>query len=210
MSRRICLIVAVGIALSIRANADRIVRAPSGRITLPGHLTARYLMPTIGSRTSARLNIGVPKDDLGLEMEVEALRPQRVTRTALNLHYSVISEAFTNNLAPSVAVGIQDVLNTGASGRAAYLALSKTIPLSEAMETHLGTLRLHAGYGSRSMDGGWIGATVVTRYRIAVSAEYYRRRPAYSAQIDLVGPLQAYAYRYDDTTYLGLGITLGR
>lgn len=213
---RLSAALAVPLLLTVLAQAsqaDRVVLAPSGRITLPGHLQGRYIWHTSERGGRGRLNLGWPQDDLGLEIEVEdiTLASARTSNsTTFGFHYSVISEAFTNNLAPGVAVGVRDLPNRGPDRRAWYLAMSKTMRLTEVGERILGTFRLHGGYGSHRMGGAYIGASVDTPSKVTLGIELFARRCNASASLPIFGPFTAHVYSIDGSLFGGLGISLSR
>jgi len=171
--------------------ADRVVLAPSAHITLPGDFAAASVWNVSGPGRLSWLHFGYPQEDLGLELELSAYCLNGRSRETLGIHYSVISEAASNNLAPGVAIGIRDLPNRGYERRSAYLALSKTMRLTEYGERLIGTLRLHAGYGSGSMGGAYLGASVDTPYRVYAAGELLARRLNWRAAVGLAGPLSA-------------------
>lgn len=193
------------------ARADRVVLAPSGRIVSPGDVRAQGLwLGSAGGVHAFWLNVGVPKDDLGLELEFARESNGCCSRNVASLHYSVISEAFTNNLAPALSVGVHDALNSGSLGRAAYVSLSKTFGLSRSQEKLLGDLRLHAGYGSHGMGGAYIGASCQVAKAFVVSAETYRRRVNALLRVPLSPAVALDAATLDGQTYYGATISITR
>lgn len=201
---------AVLLCVSAASSADRVVLAPSGRITLPGDVSGLYVWRAAEKGGHGRLNVGWPQDDLGLELEAETWTLETGRVETLDAQYSVISEAFTNNLAPAVSVGVRDIPNRGPFGRAYFLSLSKSVRLTEKGEAILGTLRIHAGYGTHSVGGGFVGASVHTPFRLSLAAELYRRRFNASAELRVMGPLSAYACSLNGAVYAGLGLRISR
>jgi hypothetical protein len=126
------------------------------------------------------------------------------------LHYSVISEAISNNLAPAVAVGLRDMPNRGPEGRSVYLALSKTIPLTQLGERVFGRFCMHAGYGSGRMGGGYIGASIETPYRITVAGELLNRRLNLLARVRVINAADIEWYSIGGNGYAGLRFNVHR
>ncbi|MBM3493108.1 MAG: hypothetical protein FJX72_02115 [Armatimonadetes bacterium] len=192
------------------AFGDRLVLAPTGRIVAPGDAAAAMLWRVNDRGSRGWLTLGVPKDDLGLELEVEHMAAPGYDRATLGAQYSIISEAFTNNLAPALSVGVRDLPNRGLPGRAWYISLSKTIGLSEAQEKWLGSVRLHGGYGSHSMGGAYIGCSARVADRLDVMAEVLNRRINTGARLHIAGPLSAQVHSHDGIGHVGFGLTVVR
>jgi hypothetical protein len=192
------------------ASADRVVLAPSGRIVLPGDGSAAYLWQASGGARHGWLTIGIPKDDLGLEVEIERTEARTRAVETLSLQYSVIGEAFTNNMAPSVSVGLRDMPNRGPDGRAAYLSLSKTIGLSESQERILSAVRVHAGYGTDWMGGAYVGASATVLRRADLAAELLARRFNAGLSIRLIGPVSALAHTRNGAGFVGIAVRATR
>ncbi len=192
------------------ARAERLVLAPTGRIVLPGDAAALYLWRDEGKGQMGRLSLGVPKDDLGLELEVEHVGDGRSEVQTLGAQYSVISEAFTNNMAPAVSVGVLDLPNRTSFGRAWYLSMSKTMGLSASQERWLGLLRIHAGYGSHRMGGAYVGASVQVARRLDLAAEVYARRLNASARLWIAPPVALVAQSHNGRGWVGAELRLTR
>lgn len=203
------LATAIVLLMSQVVFADRLVLAPTGRITLPGEVTVRSLWKTTSGDRLRWIHVGLPKEDLGLELELSSYRLYGDERATASLHYSVISEAFTNNLAPGIAVGIRDVPNSGFEGRSAYLALTKTLRLTEVGERLLGAVRLHAGYGTSPMKE-FVGASLETPFRVQLSGELLGRRTNWMARIRIIPPVSMEYVRAAGGDHLGLRIHFGR
>lgn len=197
-------------SLTAMARGERLVLAPTGRIVLPGNATGLYLWRDQGKGQLGRLSLGVPKDDLGLELEIEHISTGAHDVQTLGAQYSVISEAFTNNLAPAVSVGVLDLPNRTPFGRSWYLALSKTMGLSADQERYLGSLRIHAGYGSHRMGGAYIGASVQVAGRLDLGAELFTRRVNASARLQIAGALAAVAQTHNGYGMLGVQLRAER
>lgn len=207
---RFIFLVVLGLYAGCAARADRVVLAPSGRIVAPGDMRVVYLWNSTGFGQHGRLHLGIPKDDLGLELEIRRDMAGADERTTLALQYSIISEAFTNNLAPAVSVGILDVPNRAYEGRSWYVAFSKTLGLSAAQERWLTAPRIHAGYGSHRMGGGFIGASARVTGVIDVAAEYYGRKLNTSVRLRLAGPAGLTLQTHDDVTRVGVDVVITR
>ena len=192
------------------ARAERLILAPTGRIVLPSHAAALYLWRDQGKGQLGRLSLGVPKDDLGLELEVEHFGSVSGNVQTLGAQYSIISEAFTNNMAPAISVGVLDLPNRSMFGRSWYLSLSKTLGLSAAQERYLGLLRIHGGYGSHRMGGAYIGASVQIARRLDVAAELYARRLNESACLLVAGPLALVGQSHGGRGWLGAELRFAR
>ena len=193
------------------ALADRIVLAPKAKTLPAGAWVAEWAAASVsGDRQIGWLALGVPKEDLGVELEYEEMRTPFKTVGAFSAQYSLIGEAFTNFMAPAISVGIRDIGNTGRQGRAYYVALSRTIGFSEIQEQLLGSLRVHAGVGSNRLGGAYLGADISLPIGLNVAAEVVNRRLDVRARWHLVGPVSVEALSLDGQGYAGLAISVGR
>jgi len=200
----------IAILFPLSAAAERVVLAPSGHIVLPGEASGAYVWRTDDKGGRGWLAYGWPKEDLGLEIELSSFSVVQPYRETVGLHYSVISEAISNNLAPAVAVGLRDMPNRGPEGRSVYLALSKTIPLTQLGERVFGRFCMHAGYGSGRMGGGYIGASIETPYRITVAGELLNRRLNLLARVRVINAADIEWYSIGGNGYAGLRFNVHR
>ncbi len=207
---RTWLVTLIVLSLGRVTSADRVVLAPSGRITLPAAANIAYVWDVDGKGGRGWLHFGWPKDDLGLEVELSSFAVSDNSMATVGLHYSVISEAFTNNLAPAVAVGIRDLPNRGWEGRSVYLALTKTLRLTEYGERTLGAVRLHAGYGSGRMGGGYVAGSLHTPFRVTVATEFLARRMNWLARFSPHRALDIEYYAMEGRDYVGLRVHVNR
>ncbi len=191
--------------------ADRIVLAPKAKTVLPGAIAAEWAVASVdGGQQIAWLALGVPKDDLGVEIEYERYRSGGRSADAWSAQYSILGEAFTNFLAPAISVGVRDMANSGRQGRAYYLALSRTIGFSELQEKLLGSLRIHAGVGTNRLGGAYIGADLGLPVGLNLAAEVVGHRLNARARMRVVGPVMAEALSLDGQGYLGASVSVSR
>ncbi|MCX6359253.1 MAG: hypothetical protein NT029_05590 [Armatimonadetes bacterium] len=211
--RTVCWLLA-GVALAVAPSAgraDRIVLAPKAKTVLPGAVAAEWAAASVdGGKQIARLALGIPKNDLGVEVEYERFRSGGRSADALSAQYSILGEAFTNFLAPAISVGVRDMANSGRQGRAYYLALSRTIGFSELQEKLLGSLRIHAGVGTNRMGGAYIGADLGLPGGLNLAAEVVGHRLNARARMRVLGPVMAEALSLDGQGYLGASVSVSR
>ncbi len=212
MSRsRYCVAIALLLCLVIwggRAGADRIVLAPRGLITSPGSVAFEYATLASGGRTHlAWINLGVPSQQLGLELEAEQYDwggPQRATFSA---QYSLTGNAFSD-LAPAVSVGVRDVLNRGPEGRALFLAATKTLGLSRSQEHVVRDWKLDLGYGTSRLDGPYIGLQGRFTLGLLANVEYVARNVNASLALPVGRHLRLNVYTLRGDTFYGASFVL--
>lgn len=201
------LLALAGVPRSVAA--DRLILAPTGSIVHPGDLKAEHLFGADGGYVGW-LNVGLPMQDMGVEVQAEWSRLGRETRETFGAQYSVISEGFTNDLAPSISVGVRDLPNRGPDGRAFFLALTKTFGLSVTQERVLRNWKLSLGVGSHRMGGLYAGIQGKFRPGFAAQAEYAYRRWSAAVSWPLLGPLAARASAIGGTAFYGVVLTVSK
>lgn len=208
---RAAVAVVLGMMLvSPAARAERIVLAPGGFVLNPGTATVEYVRQ--GSQPHDYLGwvtIGVPQQDLGLELEVERLELGGWRRTAVSAQYSLTGNALSD-IAPAISVGVRDLGNSGREGRAFYGSLVKTFGMSRAQERVLRDWKLHLGVGTSHLDGVYAG--VEGRLAIGVNAavEYARRKWNASATVPVGKHFSVKAYSLDGTFFYGAELAFSR
>src|SRR5512140_2476894 len=102
------------------ARCDPLALAPRGTMARPDSLVLRALTDAGDGGTSLGwLTVGSPVADLPLEFELAGYDSGGRREGTFGLQYLVTTEAFSD-LAPVVSIGVRDVLNTRAEGRAGY------------------------------------------------------------------------------------------
>lgn len=189
------------------ASADRIVLAPRGTIQQAGAVLGELAVQ--GSHTQNTLgfvDLGIPGNDLGLELEVERDDLWRTTRETFSLQYLVIPEGLTNNIGPAISVGARDILNRGREGRAFFLAGTKSFPLSRNQERLVRDLKLHGGYGTSHLDGPFVGAEARLTMGFRIMAEYAARRPDFELALPAGKHVTLRAYTLDGSAFYGASL----
>jgi hypothetical protein len=196
--------------LAAPAGADRNVLAPRGLVTNPDSVKLEYAVQDRNQRNQIGwLNIGMPQQLLGLELEVEHFELGGRRRETVSAQYSLTGNAFTLE-APAVSVGVRDLLNRGRERQAVFVALTKTIGLSLGQERFLRDLKIHGGLGSRRLEGPFLGFQARLAAGPTISAEYVARRINASIGVSALKFLQLKVYTLDRELFWGASITLAK
>lgn len=199
---------AVVACLASVVSADRLVLAPRGRILAPGEAELELSAPTSAPWSYATwLNLGVPAQDLGLEFEYRHITAGGRSNDTFGLQYSVIGEAFTNNIAPSIAVGLRDIGNDG-EGRSLYLAMTKSPALSATQERLVKSIRLTAGAGTGGIDGLFGGAEVTLKGGLRLAVESLAGKINSGLRLPVARQLEVRASTYDGEAMVGFAAKL--
>lgn len=189
------------------ASADRVVLWPDGMTLSPQSIKAEFLATPYGTEhNQSWLQYALP---LGVELQTHFLDIANDKRTlhALDVQYPLLSEI---GPAPAISFGVRDLLGTGEEHRSFYLAVTRSLPLSDSQVKIFHDFRLTAGYGSERMDGLFVGLHTHLKRGLSIDVEYYRQRPNVSLALPVVRNTQARAYSLNGSIYYGLSYTLTR
>jgi hypothetical protein len=202
-------VAAVGLLVyALPAGADRNVLAPRGLIAVPDSLKLEYAFQASNHRSNLGwLTVGMPSQLYGLELEVERSEPGGRGRETFSLQYSLTGNAFSD-LAPSISVGLRDVLRRGRDGQALFLAATKTLGLSQQQERLLRDWKLHVGYGSSRLGGPFIGMQGRFSFGPTANVEYAARRFNSSVALPVSKYLNLKAYTLDGDLFYGASFVL--
>src|SRR5687768_13108661 len=146
------------IFLNSAGAADRLVLAPRGLVSPPFSSRLEYAIHPYSPRKEIRwLNIGMPQEDLGLELEIERFEVNNEARETFSLQYTLTGNGVAD-FAPALSVGIRDVLRRGRERQGLFAAATKNIGVPLAVERTVQNLKVHAGFGSSAMGGVFGGA----------------------------------------------------
>jgi len=200
---------AAALALAAPAGADRIVLAPRGLVMPPLSLKVEALVRNDGNASLGWTRVGLPGEDLGLEVEIERAEVRGRVRQALSLQYTLTGNLFTD-LVPALSLGVRDAGNSGREGRAFFAAATKTVGLSAAQELVVRRVDLHAAAGTGSLEGIMLGLDVRLRAGPTVSAEYLARRLNAAVSVPLGPFLSARVCSIDGEPFFGAVLSLRR
>lgn len=201
-------LVALATCLASAVSADRLVLAPRGRILSPGEAEVEFAVPTSAPwQYTTWLNLGVPVQDLGLEFEYRHTMSSGRANDTFGIQYSVIGEAFTNNIAPSIAVGLRDI-NNRAEGRSLYLAMTKSLALSQAQERLLKSVRLTGGAGTGGINGLFGGVEITLSGGLHLAVESLAGKLNTGLRLPVAPQLEIRASTFDGEAMVGLAAKL--
>jgi hypothetical protein len=195
---------------SAGAKADRNILSPSGLIALPSSI--KFEAAVLGSNSHSNLDwitIGLPDQLLGWELEAERVERPGFRSHTFSAQYSLTGNAFSD-LAPSVSVGIRDVLRQGPEGQALFVAMTKTFGLSRAQERILRDYKVHAGYGTSRLDGPFIGIQGRFVLGFTANAEYVSHKFNASVAFPIVKHLNLKAYSLNGDFFYGASFIIAK
>lgn len=191
-----------------RARADRTILSPCGTVVSPAAVKLEGAFRAERSGDSLLwLALGLPQQDLGLEVEAEQTSFGGVHRTGLSAQYSLTGNLLLDTPAPVVSVGVRDLLRSGREGQSFYFVAGKSIPVG-GTQPFISDLRLNVGYGSSRLGGGFASAEAKFRPGFVASVEYLNRRLNAQVALPLARFAQLRAYSLDGTVYYGAVVTL--
>ncbi len=194
----------MGRAAQQPARADRVVLAPAGATLDPDSVKLEGLYSPYGGNPNREWFQYSSPRQIELEYNRSGLRNDRV-RHSFNVEYPLLTDL---GAYPAISVGIRDIFGTGLERQAVYLALGKTLGLSQKQEKIVQALHLNIGAGTGYISGGFIGIQSRFRGGWHIDAEWYKNRPNTSIGLDLTRNLQIKAYSLNGTVHYGLTFAL--
>src|SRR5262249_43008388 len=136
------------------ARADRIILSPDAN-TLPpkGFKTEFAISPAQGNENQSWLQVSTGQ---GIELEAQRQAAPGIfnPRYNLNLEYPLLPDFGTY---PAISVGALNIFNSFSGTPQLYLAVARTVPLSDRQLRVLRGVQLNAGLGTGAMDGLFLG-----------------------------------------------------
>jgi hypothetical protein len=206
--KRVVVIVAFAllVALSVsQVQADRLILVPTGSVLNSGAIKAEAAF-----RSSNGDSIFVPKDadqinwlNLGISrFELDARRLVRsdgMDKDTVGFEASVLPETL---LTPAIGIGIRDITNELERGY--YLAVTKTVPLTNKLPTPIHDIKLHGGFGLKGeLDGIFLGAEAGLPMGLKVTAEVVDSKINASLGWSPISKITLKAYELDGKLFYG-------
>ena len=208
-ARRIVGILGTIILLNSAAAADRIVLAPRGLVSPPFSARIEYAVhPYIPRADIGWLNIGLPQEDLGLELELERFEVNNEARETFSFQYTFTGNGVAD-FAPAISLGIRDLLRRGRELQGIFAAATKNIGVPLATERTIQNLKVHIGFGTSAMDGLFAGAEAKV-LGVWVGGEYLSRRFNAALAVPVFSNLALRAYTLDGSSYFGASFSVRR
>lgn len=212
MSRSVWPSLSLLLILSLcgRVAADRIVLAPGGLILNPGSARTEYAWEASDSRnTISWFNLGPISPSLPVELEAERISIGGRTRGTFSAQYSFTGNALLD-IAPTLSVGMRDVLNQGRERQALFLAVTKSFGLSQGQESYIREIKAHAGYGTSRLAGPFVGLEGRFTLGFNASAEYVARRFNFEIGVPVARVFRMRAYTLNGDVFYGASLTIRR
>ena len=203
--KRLHIIAALAsLLIAQNSRADRIVLAPAGATLDPDNSRLEGLYSPYGGEQNREWLQYSSARQIELEYNRSGLRTDKV-RHSFNIQYPLLTDL---GAYPAVSIGMRDILGTGLERQSVYLAIGKTIGLSQKQEKWVRKLNVSAGHGTGYMGGGFIGLESRFRGGLFLDAELFKNKPNVSIGFDLTRNVQIKAYSLDGTVHYGLSFTL--
>lgn len=188
--------------ISVRSSkAERLVMAPDANTLDPNSYKTSFLIsPEAGNANISWLTLSTSQS-----IEVEVQRQQKFgdsrALTSLNVEYPFLTEL---GAVPAVAIGLRDIFGTGSDHHSLYLAVTRSIPLSNRLAKTVRTLKLDAGFGTERMNGFFGGLRLVLRTGLDIQLEGLRNRFNYGIGLPVAHNVQIRATGLNGTVFYGL------
>ncbi len=199
-----CLSLAILIFGAHSVQGDRLILAPDANTLDPKSYRASFLIrPDSGNANISWLTVSTAQS-----IEIEAQRQQnlgdRRALTQLNIEYPFLAEL---GAVPAVSFGIRDLLGTGSDHHSFYLAVARTIPLSDKQAKTFRLLKIDAGLGTERLGGLFGGIQFVLRSGLDLQLEGLRRRFNYGVGIPIAHNLQIKATGLNGSVFYGFSFS---
>ncbi|MGQ9486824.1 MAG: hypothetical protein ACUVR7_04995 [Armatimonadota bacterium] len=200
--RREVAVLCVLMALAAGTRADRVILTPSAYNLPPGSAKLEIARrESKGGFTQYWANLGLIG---GIELEGLRLETQSRYVDTFSLQYNILPDiGFT----PAFSVGMRDIANRTAEGRALYLALGYRLPYMPPNPL-IDEMYLFGGVGVGGIKGVFVGAEVRTPYHILLSAEYDSRAWNAALSWEPLPLLRLRLYSLDGETYYGASLAV--
>jgi hypothetical protein len=177
------------------ARADRLIWIPTASTA---RLQAEYMTEPGGNR-------GVITGQFGLGKQFELLARhyrnfESKDRTEVGGEFVVLPEGIVT---PGVALGVWDVADEGPRGRRIFGVVTKTVPVINKLPVGIHDIKVHAGVGSGSLSGIFLGGQVGLPLGFRVYAEYDARSFNAGLSWSPIAPLRLKAESWDGTVFVG-------
>jgi hypothetical protein len=177
------------------ARADRLIWIPTAAISRP---QVEYMAEASGSRGVLTGQIGLVKQ---FDLLVRHYRNfEDKDRTEVGGEYVVLPEGLAT---PGVAIGVWDVADEGPRGRRFFGVLSKSVPLINSVPLGIHDIKVHAGIGSGSLSGVFLGGQIGFPFGFGLYGEYDARKFNAGISWSPIGVLRLKAESWNGRVFVG-------
>ena len=185
-------------ALALCANAaraDRLIWIPTAAA---GRLQIEYMTRVGGSQ-------GVLTGQVSLGKQFELLARhyrnfENEDRTEVGGEFVVLPEGIVT---PGVAVGVWDVADDGPRGRRFFGVVTKSVPVINKLPLGIHDIKVHAGIGSNSLSGIFLGGQIGFPFGFRLYAEYDARNVNAGLSWSPLSPLRLKVESWDGDVFVG-------
>ena len=206
----VLLTLALLLALCVcQAEADRLILIPTGSVLDSGAIKAEAAF-----RSSDGSSIFVPRDadqinwaNIGIsrfEVDARRLVAGGLDKITVGIEAGVLPETL---ITPGVGIGIRDL--TDELERSYYLAVTKTVPLSDKLPLPIHDVKVHGGFGINGELGGFFaGGQVGLPMNLTLCAEYDSENFNAALKWSPVSKIGLKVYTLDSEFFYGADIKL--
>ena len=189
------------------ARADRIVLAPQGSTLAPNVFKAEFsIAPSNQNENLEWLQFSTP-DSIEMEVERTDIPGDSKKHYSFNLEYPVLPSI---GRAPSVAVGVRDLLATGTERDGLYAVLAKSVALSDRQYRFVHSVNADLGFGTGRLDGPFVGMCMRLATGLNLNAEVFQNRMNVEIGVPLLRGVQARTYSLNGRIFYGLSAAWNR
>lgn len=203
MKRFIRLAGAMGAVLCMAAgaaHANRLILIPTAETS---GIKAEYMKKTSGDEKAYFVDLGVSRIS-GEWARFDGFGEKRVD--AFSAQVQVLPET---TFTPAVSAGVRDIsdktsLSNGLyDGRAYYLAVSKSVPITGGVPVLFQDMKVHGGIGTGSLSGVFVGVEGRLPFGVDLSAEYDTEKVNASLSYSVIPVLRTTISLIHGDTYYG-------
>ena len=195
-----------------QVSADRLILMPMGSVLGRGSVKAEAAFGSgidTGSLSPANSD-RIYWANIGLgHLELTASRvegPGGFESNALGVELGVLPETM---ITPALGIGVRDLGDDIGPGRGYYLAVSKSVPLTDVAPLPVHDIKLHAGYGFEGINGFFAGAQVGLPMKLTLSLEHDGENFNAALSWNMIPKVGLKVYSLDGHIFYGASLKIG-
>ena len=211
--KRVVVLVAPALLVALcvsQVQANRLIVMPTGSVLSSGAVKAEAAF-----RSSDGTSVITPKDadqinwlNIGISrFELDARRlvsSDGTDKDTMGVEAGVLPETL---ITPAVGIGVRDISDEVERGY--YLAVTKTVPLTDTVPLPIHDVRIHGGFGLHGeLDGLFFGAEVGLPMGLSISAEVVDSNLNASIGWSPISKISLKAYSLDSEIFYGADVKI--
>jgi len=169
------LITAAALCAS-QAFGDRLILTPTGNLLDQGEVRAEAAFGSPDAPTgllTAGASERVYWANIGMgRIEIEGARFEPEGGESLDILSAEVAVLPETLVTPAIGLGVRDITEETTDGRGYYVAITKTVPLTDVVPFFLHDVKVHAGYGVDGLNGAFGGVQVGLPLKLTLYAEH--------------------------------------